>query len=942
MGLLATLRRKPPPEPAAEQRPAVLELRIHGISNTPPAGMLELTPGQVEQVDGDELGSFWIPTEAAQAAVAKLPADDPRQVPLGVRREAYSWGAMARLASVPGLGALSGTVAGVIRALWVVIIPFGLANVAYWTLDLTEPRGKRRGSAAGALVRLFGLVLTLLWVATAATVFLWTIAAQCYGPMTAEPVAHVQVCAAMPSFLDSWARWDAGPRTAVLALLAALAVLALGAVGSTGNVRYESRRSITNATGGTSDLTEKANAGRWPVLARHGFWAHAKQSSALWLNHLTAAFALLTFVLAWHYLYYATPQCWFGQDFGTNGCLDPAAWQSQDGSTRWAVLVVVAALLLLVAALRVAMLRIDPAGIDRRTMHEEPPPVRRGPDVVALLISVVVFAACELFVAGTGDQAVTPDLPADQLPATGTVPFVGLDAVPTVLVGILVMLCLVAVGLRGRLPAFVWGSLTAVAALASVAAVWWDDTTASPVLWGVAVAAAVILVVVALVANSRQPNRALIGFGGHAPFVFLSIAAGAAMVLSAALVAGVTAWLERPGAPENVALDKDVQAALDAADTLRRPVQITLTDAVHLTPSAAYRDFAIVSVLGLAVLALFIVVMLLRAAVLRRIPVADVPGGQSTVDGALQASRHNAALAHRAERVVGTLGTIFWFAIAASLVLRGFRDQLQEDGGQLWSFMTAWAGPAIGLAAGLLFTSVVLAGSKKSLTRPWGLLWDLMCFLPRAAHPFAPPCYAERAVPELRSRIDSWLGGLDVAEKDRASLPPRSVVLSAHSLGAVLAVGALFARWDAVDGSGPTDRRVALLTYGTQLRPLFGRFFPELLGPGALGTHAIRAPRVWAADPWTLAPPTPAPPGLTVVDSLTTPGNGDLRWRSLWRRTDYIGFPVDDYVGSPIDRPAQEEDTTTYLFSIGTHLNYPRAPQYREQLDELVAMLKRP
>ena len=618
MGLLTHLHHvldavAPPPD----RGPSVLELRIHGISNTPPAGMLGLNPGQVEQVDGDDLGSFWAPTAAAASTIAQLPENDYRRVPPNVRREAYSWGAMARLASVPGLGAVSGTIAGVIRALWVLIIPFGFANVAYWSVDVEERRGPR-GSAAGALVRLFGLALTLLWVATAATVTLWTIAAQCYGPVTAAPVPHVQVCSALPSFLDSWARWEAGPRTAALALVAALAILALGAVGSTGNVKYESRRSVTRAMGGTNDLTEKANAGRWPVLARHGFWSHAKRSSVLWLSHLTAAFALLTLVLGWHYLYYATPQCWFGPDFGANGCLEPSTWQTGADATRWAVLVVAAVLLLVGSAVRVALLRIDPAGLDVGTTHSEPPPVRRGPDLIGLLVAVAAFVACELFVAGTGNQVLQPDLPAARLPAGGAVPIVGLDAVPTVLVGILVLLCLCAIGLRGHLPAVVWGTLIALAGIGSVIAVWWEGTTTATLMWSMAGTAAVAVVVASLVANARQPTRRLQGWWGHAPFVFLSIAAGTAMVLSAATVAGVTAWLERPGAPENVALDADVQAALDAADTLRRPVQITLTDATHLTPSTAYRDFAIVSVLGLLALAVFVVVLLLRFAYLRR------------------------------------------------------------------------------------------------------------------------------------------------------------------------------------------------------------------------------------------------------------------------------------------------------------------------------------
>jgi hypothetical protein len=458
-------------------------------------------------------------------------------------------------------------------------------------------------------------------------------------------------------------------------------------------------------------------------------------------------------------------------------------------------------------------------------------------------------------------------------------------------------------------------------------------------MWVVCAAAGIVVVTASVQANRRLKNQELQGWHGHAPFVFLSIAAGAAMVLSAALVAGVTAWLERPGAPENVSLP--TRAALDAADSLRRPVQTTLTDPTHLTPSAAYRDFAIVSVLGLVALALFILVLLLRRASLVDTPLPDVPGGKEAAGAALQPTRHNAALAHRAERVVGGLALIFFLALAASLVLRSLRDSLDGRAGPVWTFMTDWAGPAIGLAAGLLFTSVVLAGSQKALTRPWGLLWDLMCFLPRAAHPFAPPCYAERAVPELRSRIDSWLNYLDVEEKDRANLPRRTVVLSAHSLGAVLAVAALFSRWDAKDGSGPTDPRIGLLTYGTQLRAFFGRFFPELFGPDALGTSGAYAARPWAPDPWTPATATPAATGLTVVSALTSPGTDEVRWRSLWRRTDFIGFPVDKYVDSPIDRRADEKDTTTYLFSVATHGNYPRAPQYREQLDELIAMLAR-
>src|SRR6185312_2710201 len=50
------------------------------------------------------------------------------------------------------------------------------------------------------------------------------------------------------------------------------------------------------------------------------------------------------------------------------------------------------------------------------------------------------------------------------------------------------------------------------------------------------------------------------------------------------------------------------------------------------------------------------------------------------------------------------------------------------------------------------------------------VLWDLGTFWPRTVHPFAPPCYAARAVPELAKRVT----GL-------ARAGP--VVLSGHSHG---------------------------------------------------------------------------------------------------------------------------------------------------------------
>ena len=58
--------------------------------------------------------------------------------------------------------------------------------------------------------------------------------------------------------------------------------------------------------------------------------------------------------------------------------------------------------------------------------------------------------------------------------------------------------------------------------------------------------------------------------------------------------------------------------------------------------------------------------------------------------------------------------------------------------------------------------------------RTVGIVWDLGTFWPRAVHPLAPPCYAERAVPDLllRLRFYKESGG--------------RVLLSCHSQGTVL------------------------------------------------------------------------------------------------------------------------------------------------------------
>ncbi|MER7459151.1 hypothetical protein [Micromonospora sp. NPDC126480] len=152
-----------------------------------------------------------------------------------------------------------------------------------------------------------------------------------------------------------------------------------------------------------------------------------------------------------------------------------------------------------------------------------------------------------------------------------------------------------------------------------------------------------------------------------------------------------------------------------------------------------------------------------------------------------------------------------------------------------------------GLAAGSYATAAVVvalvvgglfAYRTAGFRRYVGVLWDLGTFWPRAAHPFAPPSYAERAVPELADRIGHLTGR------------HAGVVLTGHSHGSVLLATTVLRLPPEV------NRRVALLTHGSPLNRLYARLFPAYLGGDVLRAVGDRV---------------------------------GWRWVNLWRDTDFVG-----------------------------------------------------
>ena len=177
-----------------------VELRVHGVSGTPPTGMLDVHDVELA-VDCGAGSAFYRP---------RGQVDGQRKL-----LEAYSWG---------GLTGGRARTRDVGRALWLMLLPFALINVASWT-EPGDPRAHvttRR--VAEAALRLLALALTcvLITAATAATVDLlgWQCsqAASCSLPLPELSVAQgLGVFALAPAAMigvlwllahRTWARYE--------------------------------------------------------------------------------------------------------------------------------------------------------------------------------------------------------------------------------------------------------------------------------------------------------------------------------------------------------------------------------------------------------------------------------------------------------------------------------------------------------------------------------------------------------------------------------------------------------------------------------------------------------------------------------------------------------------------------------------------------------------
>ncbi|GAA2870273.1 hypothetical protein [Nonomuraea rubra] len=670
----------------------VTELRVHGVSGTPPAGTLGHPHPRL--VAGDGTTGFY-----RRWWESDRPSGDHPDVP-GVRhREAYAWGNL--------------TSGGRTIALWLLLLPFSLANLSYFMLP-RPARGVRLRHVTEAAQRLFALLLTgtLVGAVTRASVDL--VGWQC--------TAAGRACTYDTA--PGWVRWlgvlwgdEPSKRLAVTALVPLLVVVLLWWLARRTWLRDE--RTVPPEVAAQDGV----------LLARPRLWHGAAPVWRLRVVHV--AFSI--------------------------GSIAVAVSAPFAGTATGLALTVANAGVMLAAAVLAALpsiaRRLDPHG------------GQRAPWWLTFACHVLRVAAPVAFLATAG--AALAGMP------TGVA---GTAAWWLPGVGIGTFQYAATVGLAAFL-------LVATAVLARMDRREADGEQGA-----------------AGVGQGGPERRAL---GGMGAWVVLMVAVGSANVMALGLLFWTATFFGVPAYPAS-----------------QQPVggKLFLDEAVWWTA-------ALVPLLLAGLVVVAVVLWLIRRAVAGRLAPELKPYYLERDDARVVARTWAlAALTDRAGLVLGVLTGIGVAGSAAVTVIHRLR-LFTPDGGL--AGLLASAGSWVMVA---VVVALVVVGRRTyrdtRLRRTVGILWDICTFWPRAIHPLSPPCYTERVVPELMTRV----GRLAPTERDQ-------VVLSGHSQGSVI-VAALVLQLD------PGQRaRVRLLTHGSPLRRLYAPYFPAYFGGAGLG--AVRERVSW-------------------------------------------------------------------------------------------------
>jgi hypothetical protein len=800
--------------------PRLLELRIHGVSNTAPPDVLGAGYGEIERVAGDDDTGFW-----------RLKVVPARRV----ITEAYSWGQLTsgRRTARNDLR----------RALWMMLLPFTLGNVAFWARRSVpvEPDADSPVSAegmAGYMIRLLCLSLTggLTLAATGAGVDLvaWQCDASC--PTTVPGLGFLR---------QGW--WSEGMHPLAVGLLAPIALLA--GLWLLARMTYQYEAAVPEMTNGDGpDLPAVSQ------MDQATFWCGEGQIRRLALLHLAFGGAVAGATV-----------------LGAVLTLDARAGAAPvlPGLLLGLVFAAVVVLVLLMVA--------SPAVIRRRAG------IGYGASVAPLVLAGAGLLGTAVYAFLADHAGIAPG------PARGTLPLFGGTVSWMFAVQFLAVLAVAGLtrwGWPGLVPACIGVAVVLFARFPSSVDV---DLTARQRF--VVVFGGLLLTALVFLLPGRRPPRTDNPTDARNTRLAQPVWHGQ----SAAVLAGL-GWLI---------------GVLYAAGVLFR-----LADYLNAgEPTTGNRKIVVPTPLvwsaaGLSIAALVPVLAAgLAWSMTQRHRKRLVTAWNNAHPGAgdhekrryldvASAEALHTFVEEQGLRFVGWL-TVPMILLLAGGVAGGFSQLTPAE------FFGTEAHPNAFLAAltniGTTLAMLAIAGlaaagflayRNDTVRRTIGVIWDIGTFWPRSAHPFAPPCYAERVVPQLVTRM------CNLPDSDGGA----GIILAGHSQGAVIATATIRLL--------PPQRRarVFLLTFGTQLNRLYGRLFPAFFAPTQLQDLANR---------------------------LTRPGENP-RWCSFYRRTDPLGYPIDVHLAGwsadaqPLPDPDQYAPTNGEVLDppIHGHSDYPLDPTY--------------
>jgi hypothetical protein len=806
----------------------VMELRVHGVSGTTPESLLNCP--DVVQVAGDKTSGFFRPRQLADRCDVALDSDGLKPAGAGPELEGYSWGGLTS-------GAPS-------RALWLLLLPFTLANVAPRMRPLAPDSSVSRLLVATLwfFARLLALAMTTLVVLSACGVSLDVFAWQC-GRSAGQSCRK-----ASPGWLLQ-PLLSASPdlRLAIGALAPLLLLVLLWKISGRTINSYESVSGARNGRAITPPETTVNKNLAEPGLDSVWMWHNEYQVRRLRQLHLQTGFALVLWLVS---------------------ASVPGGWRT----TRW---LLVASAVYAIAMLLVPAYTGRGAGAGLRRVNI---------GVWVLLTGYAVPLAVDLIWHNPGiamkGSATLPDY-------DGSVLFALTAVVACFAIFALLILTLAVLGRAQNLHPKTLANCTAIVL-----------ATFSVFLAAIFSAGLYVFSIGWLTTGSLKPGFATLAhkitmFGIPAPITaacrsYPFCVAGLLLVLIVFGIIGLITRVFRLPKRFRADLDADYAAelAIRSPETRTREKSIANTYWAARQVDTAQYYLAAICAIGAVICGIFTWLFIVAPSYKMRADNTFLIRWYSLPPETKEMCRQGNGLSH--------LSACSY--LSASSV---------EGTGAYLIVMTLVGLVAVGMAA-----FKVLATRKQV-----GILWDLASFWPRSAHPFAAACYAERSVPDLITRVSAFADG------------HRRIVLAAHSQGTVISAATLF-QLKGIDELDESDVKVipavGFLSFGCVLRRLYARYFPAYFSENIV--HSLRA------------------------DVLTA--DGPVRWRNLWRYSDYVGgqvmcgppqdsVPADDFgidVRDTDPQWARNSGDTRWPVA-HMHSDFWLSPKFQEQVDELAGLI---